>query len=145
MGFMVNPEQIQNYTKKIYGSVLDVKILQEELEDMLSSIDKNNIEYNNGKISKEIFEISNKKFREESLSLINKINELLEGNLSYIKTIVNNLTYKKKKEKIKRHNQKNKIRAIVSQLAHKKKRGKIKHGNPKNKHKRNRKHFKKHR
>jgi hypothetical protein len=144
MGFMVNPEQIQNYTKKIYGSVLDIKILQEELEDMLSSIDKNNIEYNNGKISKEIFEISNKKFREESLSLINKINELLEGNLSYIKAIVSNLTYKKKKEKIKRHNQKNKIRTIVSQLAHKKNRGKIKHGNPKNKHKRNRKHFKKH-
>jgi len=144
MGFMVNTEQIQGYTKKIYQNALDVKIFQEELEDMLSSIDKNNIEFNNGKISKEIFEINNKRFREESLGLINKINELLGGNLSYIKLILDNLTYKKKKAKVKRHSQKNKIRAIVRQLSNKKK-GKVKHGNTKNKHKRNRKHIKKHR
>jgi hypothetical protein len=121
MGFMINSEQIQSYTKKIYENALDAKILQEELEDMLSVIDKNNIEYNNGKISKEIFEISNKRFRNESLNLINKINKLLENNLSFIKAISSHLSEKKRKKgKSKHHNQKNKIRTIVSQLTYRK-------------------------
>ena len=140
---IVISEQIQSHTKKIYENVLDVKILQEELEDMLSSIDENNIEYENGKISKEIFEINNKRFREESVGIINKINGLLEANLGFIKSITKILTLRKKKKKVKQNNQKNKIRAIVGKIS--KKRGKVKHGNRKNKHRRSRKHTKKHR
>jgi len=140
---IVISEQIQSHTKKIYENVLDVKILQEELESMLSSIDENNIEYENGKISKEIFEINNKRFREESVGIINKINGLLEANLGFIKSITKILTLRKKKKKVKQNNQKNKIRAIVGKIS--KKRGKVKHGNRKNKHRRSRKHTKKHR
>ena len=140
---IVISEQIQSHTKKIYENVLDVKILQEELEGMLSSIDENNIEYENGKISKEIFEINNKRFREESVGIINKINGILEANLGFIKSITNILTLRKKKKKVKQNNQKNKIRAIVGKIS--KKRGKVKHGNRKNKHRRSRKHTKKHR
>jgi len=134
---MINSEQIQAYTKKIYENVLDVKILQEELEDMLSAIDINSIEYNNGKIAKETFEVNNKKFRKESLDLIDKINKLLEINLSFISSITNHVTYKKRKKvKHKSDNQKNKIKTIVNELTYnKRKKGKSKHGNPKNKHK----------
>lgn len=97
---MINLEKIRTCTRKIYEDSSSVKVLQEELEYMLSAIDKVNLEYNKGKISKEIFSIDEKKLKKESLSLIKKINKMVNNNLNCVKMIISEVSSQKIEEDI---------------------------------------------
>lgn len=96
MDIMIKLEKIRGYTRKIYENSSDVKVLQEELEDMLSAIDKNNIEYNKGKISKEVFEDNKKNFKNQSLVIIKKLNKTVDVSINCIKLIGNEVLLQKK-------------------------------------------------
>jgi len=86
-------------------------VLQEKLEDMLSAIDKNNLDFNRGKIPKEIFQSDDKKLRKEGAKLVKSINNLVNDILNYIKAIAEETNKIKrgkieKKRKSKRTNEK---------------------------------------
>lgn len=96
---MINLEKIRDTIRKIYEKSSDIKILQEELDNMLGTIDKNNLDYNNGKISKEIYESDYKKLKKESIGIIKKINKNIKSNLDFIKIIKEEIVPKKKRKK----------------------------------------------
>lgn len=91
---IINLKKIINIINKIYEDISNVKILQDELEDLLDAIDKINLEYNKGKISKEVFERDSKKFKTESLNVIKKINKLLDSDLNGLSLIENEVAPK---------------------------------------------------
>jgi hypothetical protein len=97
---MTEKEKILEHTTKIYENSSEIKILQEKLDDMLSAIDKVNLNYNKGKIPKEVFENDDKKLRRQSVELIKNINKLVDDNLNFLKAITNE-ALKIEKEKIK--------------------------------------------
>ena len=88
-------KKIINIVNKIYEDISNIKILQDELEELLSAIDKINIDYNRGKISKEIFDNDQKKFKRESVKIIKTINNLISSDLKNLSQIEEELTPKK--------------------------------------------------
>lgn len=84
-----------NFVNKIYEDLSNIKIIQDELEELLSTIDKINLEYNRGKISKEIFDRDEKKFKKESVKIIKTVNELLSSDLNCLSLIESELTPRK--------------------------------------------------
>jgi len=97
---MTEKDNILEHSTKIYENSSEIKILQEKLDDMLSAIDKVNLNYNKGKIPKEVFENDDKKLRRQSVELINSINKLVDDILNLLKAITNE-ALKIEKEKIK--------------------------------------------
>jgi len=79
--------KIQDSTKKIFEACSEISLLQEELENLLSLIEKNSAEYQKGKISKEMFESNEKRLKKESALRIKKINKLVEDALKFLKII----------------------------------------------------------
>jgi len=98
---MTEKEKILEHTTKIYENSSEIKILQEKLDGMLSAIDKVNLDYNKGKIPKEVFENDDKKLRKQSVGLIMNINKLVNDNLIFLKAITNE-ALKIEKEKVKK-------------------------------------------
>lgn len=78
---MINLKQIENDTKRIYDESFELSLLQEQLEDMLTAIDKNNIEFEDGRISKTAFKTNENKLKKNSVKLIKNIKSLIETNL----------------------------------------------------------------
>jgi allophanate hydrolase subunit 1 len=81
---MINFEKIRTFTRKIYESCSEIRVNQEELEDMITAIDKLNVEYKKGRISKDTFSANEKRLKKESQKIIKNINSLI---ISSIKTI----------------------------------------------------------
>lgn len=98
---MTEMDKIQEFTTKIYEGSSEIKVLQEKLEDMLSAIDKNNLDYNRGKLPKEIFQAEDNKLRKEGAQLVKSINNLVNDILNYIKAIAEE-TNKIKRRKIEK-------------------------------------------
>lgn len=92
---IINLKKIIKVINKIYEDVTDIKILQDELEDLLNAIDKTNLEYKRGKISKEIFDRDSKKFKGESVKIIKNINDAVSSNLDGLNLIENEVNPKK--------------------------------------------------
>lgn len=84
---MINLGKIRIFTRKIYENCSQIRINQEELDDMLTAIDKLNIEYNKGKLSKDTFSVDDKKLKRESFNLIKNINNLINSSLKSIELI----------------------------------------------------------
>lgn len=84
---MINLEKIRIFTRKIYENCSQIRITQEELDDMLTAIDKLNIEYNKGKISKDTFSVDDKKLKKESFNLIKNMSNLINSSLKSIELI----------------------------------------------------------
>ena len=84
---MINLEKIRAFTRKIYEDCSQIRIDQEELEDMISAIDKLNMEYNKGKISKDTFLSDEKKLKKESFNLIKNVNSLINSSIKTIELI----------------------------------------------------------
>lgn len=97
---MTEKDNILEHSTKIYENSSEIKILQEKLDDMLSAIDKVNLNYNKGKIPKEVFENDDKKLRIQSVELIKNINKFVDDNLNFLKAITSE-ALKIEKEKIK--------------------------------------------
>ncbi|RLI97857.1 MAG: hypothetical protein DRP00_03265, partial [Candidatus Aenigmatarchaeota archaeon] len=77
----INLEQIQEASRRIFEISSEIHLLQDELENLLSLIDKNSLEYQKGKISREVFESNEKRLKKESALRIKKINQLVREGL----------------------------------------------------------------
>jgi hypothetical protein len=84
---LINLEKLRNLNKEIYGNCSDVKMRQEELEDMLSAIDNLGLKYSNGRISKETFSADDAKLKKESLKIVKSINRAIASSLKQVESI----------------------------------------------------------
>ena len=81
----INLEQMQEASRRIFEISSEIHLLQDELENLLSLIDKNSLEYQKGKISREVFESNEKRLKKESALRIKKINQLVKEGLELLK------------------------------------------------------------
>jgi TRAP-type uncharacterized transport system substrate-binding protein len=88
---MIELEKIHLLIRKIYENASAIKVLQIELEDMLGAIDKNNLEFTKGIISKGTYKSNERKLKKESVSLIKRINNNVDSSLNLIQLIKNEL------------------------------------------------------
>ncbi|MEM5879069.1 MAG: hypothetical protein QXU74_01070 [Candidatus Aenigmatarchaeota archaeon] len=79
---------LQDRVKAFQEISSDIKITQEQLEDMLSVIDSNTVDFNKGKISKEVFQENDSKLRRESKNLIKKINSSVDAGIGIMDSII---------------------------------------------------------
>jgi hypothetical protein len=84
---MIKLKQIEMDAKKFYEDSFELSLLQEQLEDMLTAIDKNNEEFESGKISKSAFKSNKGKLERSSVKIIKNIKSLINSNLALIKNI----------------------------------------------------------
>ncbi len=98
---MTGKDEILKFTTKIYENSSEIGVLQEKLDNMLSNLDQINLDYNKGRIPKDVFEKDNKKLRKQSIDLIKSINKLVNDNLNCLKLIKNQVS-KIEKEKVKK-------------------------------------------
>lgn len=68
---------IENFVKEIIASASQVKLLQDELEDVLLHASDNEKLFSAGKISKEIYKENKLRLRKEKSQLRKKINDEL--------------------------------------------------------------------
>lgn len=80
-------DQIFDDSRKIYEISSEVKMLQGDLENMLSAIEKNAVDFQKGKIPKEFFDPTEEKLKKESAILIKRINTLVETSLGLVSKI----------------------------------------------------------
>ena len=64
----------------------------DELDAMLSLIDRINTDYKKGKVSRSKFQEDEKSFKNKSVVLIKKIDGLIGKNVEYIKDVVNQIS-----------------------------------------------------
>jgi len=84
---MINFEKIRTLTRKVYENCSEIRVNQEELEDMITAIDKLNMEYKKGKISKDTFSADDKRLKKESHKIIKNINSLISSSIKTIELI----------------------------------------------------------
>jgi hypothetical protein len=84
---MINFEKIRTLTRKVYENSSEIRVSQEELEDMITAIDKLNMEYKKGKISKDTFLVDDKRLRAESHKIIKNISSLISSSIKTIDLI----------------------------------------------------------
>jgi len=84
---MINFEKIRTFTRKIYENCSEIRINQEELEDMITVIDKLNMEYKKGKISKDTLLADEKRLKKGSKNIIKNINSLVNSSIKVIESI----------------------------------------------------------
>jgi hypothetical protein len=84
----INLEKIQQSTKRIYEMSSEISLLQEELEDMLTTINQNFMDFKRGKISREFFKANEKKLKTKSLRIIKRINTLVDDSSKHIDNII---------------------------------------------------------
>jgi hypothetical protein len=77
-------EQIFDDSRKIYEISSEVKMLQGDLENMLSAIEKNAVDFQKGKIPKEFFGPTEEKLKKDSAILIRRINALVETSMGLV-------------------------------------------------------------
>jgi hypothetical protein len=92
---VIDLKKVIGIINEIYEDTSNIKILQDELEELLAVIDKTNLQYDRGKISKEIFNRDGKKFKKESLKLIKDINKAVSSDLNALNIINDDLAPQK--------------------------------------------------
>ena len=76
-------DQIQLSTKKIYEMSSEISLLQEQLDDMLSVINQNFMDYKKGRISEVFFRSNERKLKTRSLKLMKTINRLIVSSVGH--------------------------------------------------------------
>jgi hypothetical protein len=106
-------EQIFEDSKRIYEAASEIKMLQGDLENMLSAIEKNAVDFQKGRIPKEFFDPTEEKLKKESAMLIKRLNTLVDGGMVLVGKIRSEVRLyepvKKAKEKANVNNQKNRL------------------------------------
>lgn len=90
---------VQLSTKKIYEMSSEISLLQEELDDMLSVINQNVLDFKRGKISEVFFKSNEKKLKERSLRLMKTINKLVDDSSKHTDKISKEVKNQKVKVK----------------------------------------------
>jgi hypothetical protein len=102
---MINLKKVEDSSKKIYEGSFELSLLQQELENMLNAIDKNNMEFEKGKISRNAFKSNETKLKKNSIDIIKNIKILVKNNLDFLasirKDVEKQVTTKPKKAKKK--------------------------------------------
>lgn len=123
MAKIINLEEIQKNTKKLYETCSDISILQRELEEMLIAIEKNSMDFEKGKISKDLFRYNEDRMKKESANIIKKINSLIDSGTSLIEKINKEVNSQRIEAKEKK---KDRIKEIKKKMKPKKRVKKIK-------------------
>ena len=84
---LINLEEIEKKTKKFYEICSDISISQKELDEMLVAIEKNSMEFEKGKISKDLFKYNEEKMKKDSAKIIKGINDFIVSGDSLINKI----------------------------------------------------------
>jgi len=112
---LIELELIQNNTRRFYEACSDITVLQKELEQLLTEIEKNSIDFEKGKIPKGLFEYNENKLKREAAKVIKRINNLIDLGVSLINRINKEFTSQKietkeksKKKKVKKVGKKKK-------------------------------------
>ena len=84
---MINLKKVEDCVKKVYEGSFELSLLQQELENMLNAIDRNNMEFKKGKISRNAFKSNESKLKKKSIDIINNIKSLIKSNTEYLATI----------------------------------------------------------
>lgn len=99
---IIKLDSIQKNTKKFYELCSDISILQKELEDMLASIEKNSKDFENGKISKDLFKYNDNRMKRESAKAIKKINNSVNLGMSVFGNIAKEVDSQRMEGKVKK-------------------------------------------
>ena len=114
MAKIIKLEEIQKNSKKFYEICSDISVLQRELDQMLTAIERNSIDFEKGKISKDLFEYNENRMKKESAKIIKKINSLVDLGISLINKI--NKEVLTQKIETKEKTKKKKIKEIKKSL-----------------------------
>ena len=101
---MIKLKKVEDCAKKIYEGSFELSLLQQELENMLNAIDKNNMEFERGKISRNAFKSNEVGLKKKSVEIIKNIKILIKSNMDFLVTIkrdVENQSMVKVKKKAK--------------------------------------------
>jgi len=112
MARIINLESIQENTKKFYETCSDISVFQRELDQMLTAIEKNSLDFEKGKISKDLFKYNDDKMKKESAKIIKKINDLVGFGIS----LINKIDKEVEKQKTEEKGRIKKIREIKKRL-----------------------------
>ena len=119
MAKLIKLEEVQRNTKKFYEVCSDISVLQKELDQMLTAIEKNSIDFGRGKISRDLFKYNDDKMKRESAAMIKKINKLVESGVSLVSKV--NREVAKQKTEPKERRKRKKIKEIKKRLKKRKK------------------------
>ena len=84
---MINLKKVEDCAKKIYEGSFELSLLQLELDNMLNAIDKNNMEFEKGKISRNAFKSNEAKLKKNSVDIIKNIKILIKSNRDFLSSI----------------------------------------------------------
>ena len=88
---MISLKKVEDCAKKIYEGSFELSLLQQELENMLNAIDRNNMEFEKGKISRNAFKSNESKLKKNSVDIIKNIKVLIKTNLDFLTSIRNDV------------------------------------------------------
>lgn len=88
---MISLKKVEDCSRKIYEGSFELSLLQQELENMLNAIDRNNMEFEKGKISRNAFKSNESKLKKNSIEIIKNIKVLIKSNLDLLKSIRNDV------------------------------------------------------
>lgn len=109
---MINLKQIENDTRRIYEDSFELSLLQEQLEDMLTAIDKNNIEFDKGKISRTAFKANESRLKKDSVRIIKSIKSIINNNMILIGNIREEIQIQSGRRTQKKAEKKKKVKKI---------------------------------
>ena len=115
---MINIKQIEKDTRRIYEECFELSLLEEQLEDMLTALDKNNIEFERGKLSRTAFKANESKLKKSSVSVIKNIKEIINSST----ILIGNIEEEVQSQGVKRTRKKskklmNKIKKVTEKVA----------------------------
>ena len=76
---IINLDLMNKLSKRVYEISSEISLLQEEMEDMLTAIDVNILEFKKGMISQQFFKSNERKLKRRTVALIKRINRLVKN------------------------------------------------------------------
>jgi hypothetical protein len=84
---LINLDKLRSLSKRIYENCSEISLSQDELEDMLTAIDKLGIKYDKGSLSKDAFVYNDRRLRRDTLTAIKSINSSVALSLKLVDSI----------------------------------------------------------
>lgn len=95
----INLQRVEQSTRRIYEMSTEIAFLQEELDDMLSVINKNFMDFKRGRLARQLYKANEKKLKAKSLTMIKKINRFVDSSLNHMDGIDREVSKQKMKVK----------------------------------------------
>ncbi|MFH1228910.1 MAG: hypothetical protein V1678_00610 [Candidatus Aenigmatarchaeota archaeon] len=95
---LINLDRLRSFSKRIYESCSEIRLNQDELEDMLTAIDKLGTRYDKGSVSKDAFVTNDRRLRRETLKMVKTI----DSNVALILKLLDSINNEIKSQSIKK-------------------------------------------